>query len=42
MEEVLLGVAVAVAAQIVFFFVQKALDWWWDSHFPPSNGHTIL
>lgn len=42
MQEALFGVVVTIAAQIVFYFVQKALDNWWDSHFPPSNGHTAL
>ena len=39
MSEAFVAVA-AVAGQVVFYFVQKALDDWWKSHFPPSNGNT--
>lgn len=38
MEAVLFGVAVAVAAQVMFYFIQKALDKLWEFFFPPSNG----
>lgn len=41
MIEVLIGVAVAVAGQILFYFVQKALDKWWNAHFPPSSGNSV-
>lgn len=40
MSEAFVAVAVAVAGQVVFYFVQKALDDWWKSHFPPSNEST--
>ena len=41
MREVLISAAVAFAGQIVFYFVQKALDDWWDKHFPPSSGNSV-
>lgn len=37
MEAALFSVAVAVTAQVLFYFIKKALDKWWESHFPPSN-----
>ena len=38
-EQLVLGVVVAVVGQVVFYFVKKALDGWWNSHFPPSNDN---
>lgn len=39
-EEVIVSAVVAIAGQIVFYFIKKGLDIWWNSHFPPSNGNT--
>lgn len=41
MAQVIVGLVIAVLGQIVFFFIQKALDKWWSSHFPPSNENTV-
>jgi len=41
MVEAIVSIAVAVAGQILFYFIQKALDKWWKSHFPPSNGNSV-
>lgn len=41
MVEAIVAVAVAVAGQIMFYFIQKALDEWWKSHFPPSSGNSV-
>lgn len=38
----IIGAAVAaVMGQVLFYFIQKALDKWWDSHFPPSNENKV-
>ena len=41
MVEVIVGVVVAVLGQIMFYFIQKALDKWWNSHFHSSNDQTV-
>lgn len=41
MVGVIIGIAGAVTGQIVFYFIQKFLDKWWNSHFPQSNENTI-
>ena len=37
MNNELVAIVIAVAGQVLFYFIQKALDKWWNSHFPPSN-----
>lgn len=40
MAEVVISVVGAVLGTILSYFIQKALDKLWNSHFPPSNKNT--
>ena len=41
MAQVIVGLVVAVIGQIMFFFIQKALDNWWNSDFHSSGKNTV-